>query len=277
MNIASGWKECDVAVNGVRLHYYRTGRGDKPPIVLTHGFTDDGLCWIQVARELESDYDVIMPDMRGHGISARAAPGDKVDMAADLAGLVRELLLEDPILCGHSMGAMTSFQAAVRFPGLARALILEDPPWWIAPWPVNPDPDAENPIVAWAKSLPSQSLESLLLGYKKDHPTWPDELIQAMCESKKRLDPGIAELMSPRMNSEEGHWTKTIGSLSCPTLVVTADPALGGIVTPEVAARIPALNSRVSVVNVPGVGHLIRFDAFRAFMTALEEFLAGLE
>ncbi|MEZ4677061.1 MAG: alpha/beta fold hydrolase [Caldilineaceae bacterium] len=52
-------------------------------MLLIHGFSDTGLLWTPVA-ELEADYDVIMPDMRGHGRSTRVQPD--VDMAADVAG-----------------------------------------------------------------------------------------------------------------------------------------------------------------------------------------------
>jgi pimeloyl-ACP methyl ester carboxylesterase len=85
------WTHTDLFVNGVRLHYYRTGHGDKPPLVLVHGFSDNGLCWTPTARDLEADYDVIMPDMRGHGLSERVQLSDTVDMDADLAGLIRTL------------------------------------------------------------------------------------------------------------------------------------------------------------------------------------------
>ena len=57
------WTEHDILTNGIRLHYYRTG-GDKSPLVLCHGFSDNGLCWTPLARELEADYDVIMVDAR---------------------------------------------------------------------------------------------------------------------------------------------------------------------------------------------------------------------
>ena len=56
-------------VNGLKLHYTRTG-GAKPPVVLAHGFSDDGLCWTPVAEALAADYDVVMVDARGHGRSA---------------------------------------------------------------------------------------------------------------------------------------------------------------------------------------------------------------
>ncbi|HEY3341294.1 MAG TPA: alpha/beta hydrolase, partial [Anaerolineae bacterium] len=62
------WLSGDVNANGIRTHYYRTG-GNKPPIVMCHGATDDGLCWTPVAYTLEADYDVIMPDARWHGLS----------------------------------------------------------------------------------------------------------------------------------------------------------------------------------------------------------------
>ncbi|TMF04127.1 MAG: alpha/beta fold hydrolase, partial [Chloroflexi bacterium] len=64
----SDWTSGDVNSNGIRIHYTRT-RGHKPVLVLAHGATDSGLCWTRLARELESDYDVIMPDARGHGLS----------------------------------------------------------------------------------------------------------------------------------------------------------------------------------------------------------------
>ena len=61
----------DVVANGIKIHYYRTG-GDKPPVVLSHGATDDGLCWTRVTLALEAEYDVIMPDARGHGYATEA-------------------------------------------------------------------------------------------------------------------------------------------------------------------------------------------------------------
>lgn len=85
------WTECDVLVDGIQIHYTRTGDGSKPPLLLLHGFSDDGMCWLPVARDLEAKYDLILPDARGHGRSARVQPGEDVNMAADIAGLIRRL------------------------------------------------------------------------------------------------------------------------------------------------------------------------------------------
>lgn len=269
------WTQNDQQVNGVRLHYYRTGKAEKRPLVLVHGFSDNGLCWTPVARDLESDYDVIMPDMRAHGLSERVQPHDKVDMAADMAELIRNLGLKSPIICGHSMGALVTYQVAVRFPELASAIVLEDPPFWMpepeqAPLLTEP---AENPIAKWAKSLANQTLDDLLVRYRKDHPTWPEELLHPMCKSKKQLDATIIDIQSPKKHSQEVNWLTTLQNITQPMLVFAGDPALGGIVTPEVVAKVRELNPQVNIVVVPNVGHLIRFDQYAIFVNSLRSFL----
>ena len=87
------WTQGDVLTNGIRMHYYRTGHGDKPPLVLCHGGSDSGLCWSPVARALEDEYDIIMIDARNHGLS-ESPRGDSgpQDQSEDLAGLIRALV-----------------------------------------------------------------------------------------------------------------------------------------------------------------------------------------
>ena len=67
--IPPSWSYGNVTANGITLQYYRTGDGTLPPLVLSHGFTDNGLFWTDLAHALEKDYDVIMYDLRGHGFS----------------------------------------------------------------------------------------------------------------------------------------------------------------------------------------------------------------
>ena len=269
----SSWTEEDVFVDGVRLHYYRTGHGDKRPMVLVHGFSDSGLCWSRTAHDLEAEYDVVMPDMRGHGLSARMRPGDDVDMAADLAGLIRGLGLKRPIVGGHSMGAAVAYHTGLRFPELAGALVLEDPPWWLSP-PFQPTGQSdENPMSVWAKSLAGQTRDELLAQYRAEQPHWPEATVGLMAESKKQLDQGIIDTLVAKLNSEGSDWLTTMQNITQPVLLLTANPELGAIVTPEVQARVRELNPRVTVVNVPDVGHLVRYDNYPAFMDALRAFL----
>lgn len=272
------WTQNDLMINGARLHYYRTGHGDKRPIVLVHGFSDNGLCWTPVARELESEYDVIMPDMRSHGLSDRVKPGDSADMSADVAELIRALGLERPIVCGHSMGGSVVYQLVVRFPELASALILEDAPFML-PRPADtppPDQPAENPVAKWARTLPGKTMDQLLAEYRADHPTWPEMLIHPMCESKKQLDPTFADRVSERVRAERLSWMTTVQTISIPVLLFTANTELGAIVPSEAVAKVRELNPRVTIVHFPDVGHLIRFDKYDAFMDALRAFLKQL-
>ena len=121
------WTDGYVLANGIRIHYWRTG-GSKPPLVLAHGSSDDGLCWTNLAKELEARFDVIMFDARGHGLSDPPAAPDAADVQVeDLAGLIKELKLQKPILMGHSMGSASVAHFAATYPEVARAVILEDP------------------------------------------------------------------------------------------------------------------------------------------------------
>ncbi len=92
----SAWQSGEVEANGIRLHYTRTG-GAKPPVVLAHGFSDDGLCWTPVAEALAPRYDVIMVDARGHGRSSAPEQGYSATIqAADLQGVITALGLQRP-------------------------------------------------------------------------------------------------------------------------------------------------------------------------------------
>src|SRR5918992_265354 len=123
----AGWSDSYVLANGIRIHYWRTG-GDKPPLVLAHGSSDDGLCWTNLAKEFQNDFDIIMFDARGHGLSDPPTASDASDVQVeDLAGLIKELKLNKPILMGHSMGSASVAHFAAKYPDVPRAVILEDP------------------------------------------------------------------------------------------------------------------------------------------------------
>ncbi len=117
------WWSGDVMANGVRLHVVRTGGADAtaslPPLVLAHGGSGQTGNWSRVARALEADYDLIMYDARGHGLSEAPPSMEMEDFAADLAGLVQALHLDHPYLMGESMGALTVALAAGGHPRLA--------------------------------------------------------------------------------------------------------------------------------------------------------------
>jgi N-formylmaleamate deformylase len=268
------WFSGDIATNGINIHYYRTG-GDKPPLVLAHGATDDGLCWTRVTRALESDFDVIMPDARGHGLSDAPEAGySSAEHAADLAGLIRGLGLERPAVAGHSMGGATTLRLVADEPNIARCAILEDPPFWAG----------EGPVVVPGRETPRESIrrmvqeaqaggrEAVLARGRATSPSWADEEFAPWAEAKLRVSPHFTnELRLPR----GADWRALMPLVTCPLLLVTSDPERGGIVTPETAEAAAQLQPGLRVVRLSGAGHNIRREQFDAFVRTVREFLAA--
>ena len=272
------WKQDDIVVNGVKIHYTRTGDGTKPPLVLAHGFSDNGLCWLPVACALEDEYDVILPDARGHGLSQRVQPGETIDMAADLAGLIQALGLNRPVVGGHSMGANTTAVMAARYPDIARALLLEDPPWF-APKPPDPEPNEEqepprNDFEVWLTVLKEKPCDEIIAETRPQQPLWPDIEWQPWAESKVQLDLNIFKVQ--HMWDAWADWNKTAEAIQVPTLLITADPEKGAIVHPEMARRAEELSACIKAVRISGAGHSIRRENFADYMKAVREFLAGV-
>src|ERR1700754_2349109 len=98
----TNWMAGVCEANGIDIHYLRTG-GAKPPLVLLHGLTGNGACWSPLARTLEDEYDVVMPDGRGHGRSSTPLDGYRYEsLGGDVVGLIQGLGLTGPIVLGHS-------------------------------------------------------------------------------------------------------------------------------------------------------------------------------
>src|SRR5262245_57907928 len=186
----SPWESGDIRANGIRLHYTRTG-GAKPPIVLAHGFSDDGLCWTPVAQALAPDYDVIMVDARGRGRSDAPAHGyGPADHAADLAGAIAALGLRRPAVLGHSMGAGTALVLAGAYPDVPRAILLEDPPAWWAPQPemsatVEERTAQRRQRIEWLKSM---TREEMIAAQRAEQPHWSEAELGPWADAKLRFN-----------------------------------------------------------------------------------------
>jgi N-formylmaleamate deformylase len=258
-----------VLSDGVRIHYYRTGE-EKPPVVLLHGITDNGLCWNRTALMLEPDFDVVMVDARGHGLSdAPDSDYDYYQQAADTAEVIEQLGLQQPVVMGHSMGAQTAAILAGKFPLLVKSLVLEDPPWEDN----QQDPDARQKWAAQVRanvmSFRERSEAELVEFGKNIHPTWDAGDIQMWARAKKQVRPEIAHIADqPRPD-----WREFVGDIRCPLLLFTADQDKGGLVSPGAAAHVARLVRKCYVVHVPDAGHNIRRDQFDPFFDAVSTFL----
>ena len=89
-----------IATNGTKL-YVRVG-GSGPAVVLLHGYGETGDMWVPLAKDLVRDHTVVVPDLRGMGLSAKPAGGyDKKTQGGDIAGILDTLKIERAALVTH--------------------------------------------------------------------------------------------------------------------------------------------------------------------------------
>lgn len=267
------WQTNTVRVNGLNIHYTRTG-GAKPPLVLVHGFSDDGLCWTPIAQALEPMLDIVMVDARGHGRSDAPESGyGPLNHASDLAGVITALELSRPPILGHSMGAMTALTLAATHPELVGMLLLEDPPpWWEAAHS-NPSPTEEERwagMRAWILHMKRQTRDELITTQRTFSPAWSEAELGPWADAKHRLSLNVINRSPPT----DIDWQTLLPHITCPTLLITGDPELGAIVTSENVQTLQKLIPHLKVAHIPGAGHSIRRDQFDRYLSVIRDFLA---
>jgi pimeloyl-ACP methyl ester carboxylesterase len=96
--------------------YVRLG-GKGPAVLLLHGFGDTGDMWVPLADVLVKDHAVIVPDLRGLGLSSHPEGGyEKVAQAQDLIGILDQLGFQEVALVTHDIGNMVGYAFAALFP-----------------------------------------------------------------------------------------------------------------------------------------------------------------
>ena len=275
------WSDGYVTANNLKIHYYRTG-GSKPVVVISHGAGDDGLCFTRVAKELEQDYDVIMPDARGHGKSSKGNKDySSQQHVEDLAGLIGALKLDTPVVGGHSMGADTSMNLAATYPELVRGVFLEDPPI-ILPGQIFGDGTqnikVEDIGKMMAKFMRMFKLMPRFLAVpmaRKGSPTYPEIEIQPWVDAKKRVSYDFLNSMaSGKLEFPDPF--EAFKKITVPVLLVIGDCEKMSIVSQEAAQEAARLNDKVRVVHLEGASHDIRRTRFDGYMPALKQFLGEI-
>jgi pimeloyl-ACP methyl ester carboxylesterase len=267
------WQSGAVDADGVTIRYTRTG-GNKPVVVLAHGVTDTGLCWSALARELESDFDLVMVDARGHGKSDGPEGSYGPDVQAeDLAALIMALGLEQPAVLGHSMGAGTALVLAGTHPDLVGSILLEDPPAWWTEWYDSPEArELVTNMRSRALNYKSLSRDEVIAAGREGHPDWSDAELEPWADSKVAFSPNVLVVFEPS-NRATVDWPATLGRITCPVLLIMADAERGGIITQERADALHAMVPQTEVAYIPGAGHNIRRDQFGPYVEVVREFL----
>jgi N-formylmaleamate deformylase len=264
------WESGEIQVNGLRLHVTRTG-GARPPVVLAHGFTDDGLCWAPVAEVLVPAYDVIMVDARGHGRSDAPEQGyGLTDLASDLAGVIRGLGLCRPAVLGHSMGGATALVLAGTYPDVPGAILVEDAGAFNLTAARTPaDEERQARTRARLTNLKRKTRDELIAAQRAETPHWSEAELGPWADSKLRLSLNVLN----RSDAAPVDWAAILPQITCPALLITADPTQGAIITEESAAALKAQVPQLRIAHVPEAGHSIRRDQFDRYTEVVRAFL----
>jgi pimeloyl-ACP methyl ester carboxylesterase len=123
-----------VQTNGTNL-YVRVG-GHGPAVVLLHGFGDTGDMWAPLAAVLVKDHTVIVPDLRGMGLSDHPDMGyTKKNQAVDIAGVMDTLNVQKAELVTHDIGNMVGYALAAQYPSrISRWAAIDAPLPGIGDW-----------------------------------------------------------------------------------------------------------------------------------------------
>src|SRR5436190_23681864 len=283
--IPAHWNEGDVFAYNIRQHYYRTG-GEKPPLLLLHGFNEYGLTWLRVAKELERDYDIIMLDARGHGHSDGITGGFSTSLLVeDVVGVIHELKLGRPRIIGLSQGGTTVLHLAATYPHLVHSFIFEG--WGDENQPAS-FTNSEgylawyNSWLAWLEQLRSiNHQERIVSALPQLLPTmrgsiWPEEEYVPMVEAYALFDLNLARNSMQLWSSiERDNPNELLERVTCPALIMKHAWAFPAPDTQPMVRKEPSTQPNIKIVYFDNTGHLIRRVAFEQYMVLVREFLSA--
>jgi pimeloyl-ACP methyl ester carboxylesterase len=111
-------------VNGIEMHYEIIGQGK--PLILLHGWSQSGETWSGIADDFAKHFQVIIPDLRGHGATNNPS-GEyftRKQLALDVYALLDHLEIETTKAMGISMGGITLLHMATQQPERIDAMVL---------------------------------------------------------------------------------------------------------------------------------------------------------
>ena len=143
--------------------YVRVG-GSGPAVLMLHGFGDTGDMWARLAEPLVEDHTVVVPDLRGMGLSSHPEDGyAKVAQGRDLAAILDQLGVKDVALVTHDIGNMVGYAFAAQFRDrVSRWVVMDAPLPGLGHW----DDLLKNPMV-WHFNFRGPDTERLVAGRER--------------------------------------------------------------------------------------------------------------
>jgi pimeloyl-ACP methyl ester carboxylesterase/uncharacterized RmlC-like cupin family protein len=158
----AGFSTQEIATNGATIHVRTGGKG--PAVILLHGYGETGDMWAPMAADLARDHTVVVPDLRGLGLSSKPTAGfDKKTQAGDVAGVLTALKIERADIVAHDIGNMVGFAFAAMYPQRVNRFVLIDAPVpGIGPW----EEILKNPLL-WHFRFGGPDMERLVAGRER--------------------------------------------------------------------------------------------------------------
>lgn len=275
----AGFTVRDIAANGVTLHVRSGGAG--PAVVLLHGYGETGDMWIPLAADLARDHRVIVPDLRGLGLSSKPSGGfDKKNQARDVSGVMDALGVQQADVVAHDIGNMVAFQFAAQYPQRVRRLIVIDAPIpGVGPW----DEILKNPLL-WHFRFGGPDMERLVAGRERiyldrfwnEFSASPDRFGEPARQHYATLyalpgamHSGFAQFAAFDQDAIDNRAYLAHDRLKMPVLAVGAEKSFG----PMMATVMRAGGDDVTQAIVPDSGHWIMEENPRATLQLVREFL----
>src|ERR1700681_4348287 len=161
--------------------YVRVG-GQGPAVVMLHGFGDTGDMWAPLATVLAKDHTVVVPDLRGMGLSSYPDGGyDKKTQGQDIARVMDKLSIQKAALVTHDIGNMVGYALAAQFPDrITRWAIIDAPLPGIGPW----DEILKSPLL-WHFNFRGPDVDRLVKGRER---IYLDRFYNELSANPKSID-----------------------------------------------------------------------------------------
>jgi len=244
---------------GVTIHV-RTG-GAGPAVVLIHGFGDTGDMWAPLAADLARDHTVVVPDLRGMGLSSHPPGGySKRTQAADIRAVLARLNIDKAAIVGHDIGTMVAYAYAARYPDKTEKLVVMDAPVpGIPPW----DEIVRNPLL-WHFNFGGPDAERLVAGRER---IYLDRFWNEFAGDRTKIDEGTRKHYA-KLYARQGAMHSAFAQ-TMPVLAVGGAKSFGTM--EAVVMRNAATN--VTEVVISDSGHWLMEEQPTATIHAIRVFL----
>ncbi|GGF81779.1 epoxide hydrolase [Azorhizobium oxalatiphilum] len=275
-----------IATNGTTLHVRLGGLpmdGHGPAVLLLHGYGETGDMWAALAAELAADYRVIVPDLRGMGLSAKPEGGyDKKTQGTDMAGLLDALGVESVDLVTHDIGNMVGFALAAQYGARVKSYTLIDAPVpGVGPW----EEILKNPLL-WHFRFGGPDMERLVEGreriyldrfwneFSADRTRFTEDARQhyaALYAQPGAMHAGFAQFAAFDQDAIDNRaFLAADGRLTMPVLALGGEKSFGAGMAQVMAAGATNVTGGV----VPESGHWIMEENPVATIALVRDFLA---